>query len=486
MNDLEGRVTFANTGFADMIGDSVEHLIGRSLFDLVHPEQRDRIKLQIEKGAAGATHQGELDLIGRHGSTVRAISSAIPLRATEGPIGGQLVFVSDVTEQRRVEAQRREIEKLAAIGRLAAGIAHAFNDLLTVSQGHAQLLLEELPPNSHLRRNVEAISNVADRGGRLTQQLLAVGRRQVLRARVVELDSVVLEVQKVLKSVFAEDMEILTQLNAPRAHVRVDPLQIERVLFELAAHARAARIDPGVLLIDSDTVYVGPAFVAENPGSTSGEHVCLTVRNTGASIDADMMPHIFEPFFAGEDRPDTGLGLAAVFGIVQQSGGFIHVQTKKGRGTAFEMYFPRVYDPLLSGPALIRTVPSKARDVTILVAEDDDAVRDLVVQILRKRGYHVLEASNGEQAQEIAQHHAGAIDLLLTDIVMPILGGYALHAQMQELHPAMKTLYMSGYASDDLLQRGFPADEGLHLLEKPFTPGLLLEKLREALGSHQT
>jgi two-component system cell cycle sensor histidine kinase/response regulator CckA len=195
VNDLEGRLTFANTGFAVMLDDTVDHLIGRSLFDLVHPEQQDRIKRQIENGAAGTTHQGEVDLIGSDGSTVRTISSAIPLRATEGHIGGQLVLVTDVTEQRRVEAQLRETEKFAAIGRLAAGIAHAFNDLLTVTHGHAQLLLEELPPNSQLRLNVEEIRSVADRGGRLTQQLLAVGRRQVLRPRVVELDNVVLEFQ---------------------------------------------------------------------------------------------------------------------------------------------------------------------------------------------------------------------------------------------------------------------------------------------------
>jgi two-component system cell cycle sensor histidine kinase/response regulator CckA len=277
-------------------------------------------------------------------------------------------------------------------------------------------------------------------------------------------------------------MEILTRLNAPRAHVRVDPLQIEWVLFQLSAHTRAALTDRGVLLIDTDTVYVGPAFLTEHPGSATGEHVCLTVRNTGAGIDASVLPHIFEPFFAAAEKPDTGLGLAVVFGIVQQSGGFIRVQTTKGQGTVFEIYFPRVYDPLISGLALTRTVPSKARDATILVAEDDDAVRALVVQILRKRGYQVLEASNGEQALEIAQSHPGAIDLLLTDIIMPFLGGYGLQAKMQELRPEIRTLYMSGYASDDLLQRGFPADEGLHLVEKPFTPDLLVEKVREVLG----
>ncbi|HEX6064905.1 MAG TPA: response regulator, partial [Longimicrobiales bacterium] len=394
---------------------------------------------------------------------------------------GALAMITDVTERKRLEQQLRQSQKMEAVGRLAGGVAHDFNNLLTAIRGHTDLLLGDLPADSPLRSDIEEIRGAADRAASLTQQLLAFSRRQMLQPVVLEVDLIIAAMQPLLARLLPRNVVLSTRLNAAETRVRADRSQIEQVLVNLVVNARDAMPNGGELRIVTEPFVMDASFARANPGSSPGTYARISLRDTGVGMDAQTLLHIFEPFFTTKDvGKGSGLGLATVYGIVKQSGGFIRASSVVGAGTEFEIYLPRVSEPVRDS----RDAPVHGNGTsgeTILVAEDEPAVRALTCRILRKRGYHVLEAKDGTEAVEVASRYEGTINLLVTDVIMPNVGGRELSEQLARMRPQVKVLFMSGYTDDQLLQRGVLQSGSGNFLEKPFTPDALARKVREVL-----
>ena len=376
--------------------------------------------------------------------------------------------------------QLQQARRLESIGRLAAGVAHDFNNMLTVVLGACDLWElrhgDETPPSE-----LAMIRNAADSAAALTRQLLAFGRHQVLKPRRLDLSSVVARAERLLGRVLGEHVELVTELDGTgRAVVRADPGQLEQVIVNLAANARDAMPGGGRLRIGTSTFELDEA-AARQAGSEPGRYVELTVSDTGVGIDSDTLEHLFEPFFTTKETgKGTGLGLATVYGIVTQSGGYVEVDSEHGRGATFRVCLPRAEGPV---EETVRSAAPAATggQETVLVAEDDEAVRLLTCRLLEGHGYTVLAAPDGRSALSLARRHPGPIHLLLTDLVMPGMTGPALAEQMAAIRPQAKVLFTSGYASSDALGHGFAVDEGA-FLEKPFSSANLGRKVREALS----
>jgi signal transduction histidine kinase len=396
---------------------------------------------------------------------------------------------TEATERSRELTRRTEqlfqARKMEAIGLLAGGVAHDFNNLLTVIRGRSELLRKRLEPDNPLRRHVDLIEETSDRATTLTKQLLAFSRRQPFHARLVNLNVVVGEMEPMLSRLIGEDVILRTRLEGRPVWVRADRGQLEQVVLNLAVNARDAMPRGGELRLSTRTVDVDAAFVSRHPGARTGRHGVLDVTDTGEGMDATVRSHIFEPFFTtkGVGR-GTGLGLATVYGIVKQSDGNIWVQSEPGRGTTFEVYLPLAESgpededaaPMAAAPPLPRG------SETILLVEDEEAVRDLALEILRGQGYTVLSARHGAEAMLICEQHDGTIDLLLTDVVMPGMSGIGLAERLAARRPRVRILFTSGYAGDRLGQRRFTGDPS-ELLQKPFTPEALLQRVRRILDT---
>lgn len=485
IRDVDGRLTFVNERFAEMFGYTVQEVTGMNVFDLVAPEDRQTMSEAAERRrTTGKMEQIDLSFIRKDGSRLAVILSASPLFDAAGNYSGSLGMLTDITERKHLEEQLRQAQKIEAVGRLAGGVAHDFNNLLTAISGHVDLLLSEIPDNMPARADIHEIRKAADRAASLTQQLLAFSRRQILQPRVIEIDHVVRDMETLLLRLIGEDVRLLTRLESEGVCVRADRGQIEQVLMNLVVNSRDAMPNGGSLVISTAAIEVGEDFVRANAGAHTGPHLQLVITDDGGGMDPDTLSHVFEPFFTTKDiGKGTGLGLATVYGIVKQSGGFIHVTSDRSSGTTFEILLPVVHEA--SQPVREARAGKKidAHGETVLVAEDEAAVRALACRILRKRGYQVLEANNGVEALEVARTHAGRIDLLLTDVVMPVLGGRELGEQLTHIRPNVKVLFMSGYTDDALLQRGILQDSG-RFLEKPFSPEGLATKVREVLETN--
>ncbi|HUP88864.1 MAG TPA: PAS domain S-box protein [Longimicrobiales bacterium] len=482
-----GRLTFVNDRFAQMLGYQVDEMIGLNVFDIVVNEYRAQMAESAERRKrTGKAEQLDLEFLHKTGSRISILLSASPLYDADGNYIGSLGMLTDISERKNLEAQLRQSQKIEAVGRLAGGIAHDFNNLLTAIRGHVDLLLADTPVEAHVRSDIEEIGKAADRAAGLTQQLLAFSRRQILQPRVIELDTVVTDMETLLRRMINEDIRLLTRLRSGNACVRADRSQLEQVLMNLAVNARDAMPNGGTLTIETSVVDIDEEFVRANNGSHAGRHVRLCVTDSGAGMDAETLSHVFEPFFTTKELgKGTGLGLATVYGVVKQSDGYIRVESEPRAGTTFEILLPAVKAVTEAPRDLVFKPGSAGKGETILVAEDEDAVRSLASRILRKRGYNVLEAKNGVEAMELARAHRGTIDLLLTDVIMPVLGGRELGERLGELRPGTKVLFMSGYTDDALLQRGVLQGDG-QFLEKPFSPEGLAAKIREVLESTST
>ena len=484
LRDTEGYITFVNERFGQMLGYTVDELLGRHVREIITP---DHIPLQrASEERRKRTRMAEsLDMrfVRKDGSIMEAILSVSPTFDERGDYTGALAMISDVTERKRLEQQLRQSQKMEAVGRLAGGVAHDFNNLLTAIRGHTDLLLGDLPADSRLRSDIEEIRGAADRAASLTQQLLAFSRRQLLQPVVLEVDSIIAAMQPLLARLLPRNVVLSTRLNAAETRVRADRSQIEQVLVNLVVNARDAMPDGGELRIITEPFVMDASFAHANPGSRPGTYARISLRDTGVGMDAQTLQHIFEPFFTTKDvGKGSGLGLATVYGIVKQSEGFIRASITVGAGTEFEIFLPRVTEPVRGS----RGAPLDANgtsDETILVAEDEPAVRALTCRILRKRGYHVLEAKDGTEAVEVASNYQGTINLLVTDVIMPNVGGRELSERLARLRPQVKVLFMSGYTDDQLLQRGVLQSGSGNFLEKPFTPDALARKVREVLDS---
>ncbi|MBL8767417.1 MAG: response regulator [Planctomycetes bacterium] len=389
-----------------------------------------------------------------------------------------------LTEERlrKSEEQRRQMQKLEAIGRLAGGVAHDFNNLLTVILSYGEFLLDELTDRPAMRSNVEEIVRAGNRAADLTRQLLAFSRQQVLAPRVIDLNQSVHGVIRMLERLIGEHVQLKVGLEPDLGCVYADPGQVEQVIVNLAINARDAMQNGGTLALATSNVMVEPDYAKEHAEVQPGPYVMLSVSDTGHGMDKETRARIFEPFFTTKDLgKGTGLGLATVFGIVKQSGGHIWVYSEVGAGTTFKVYLPRVERSGM--PAVTpRPDPASGGNETILVVEDEDSIRAIACRVLGQSGYRVLDANSPLRALELCRSNRDPIDLLMTDVILPVMNGRELAMRIEELRPGIRVLFMSGYTDDAILLHGV-LDEGVHFIQKPLTPMALCTKVREVLDS---
>ena len=390
------------------------------------------------------------------------------------------VVINDVTERKRLEEQFRQAQKMEAVGRLAAGVAHDFNNLLTAILGTTDLMLEDLPPGDPDREGLLDIRSASERAAVLTRQLLTFSRQQVVSPQVLRLNDLILELEKLLRRLLGEDVAIRVAVAPDCGGVKADPGQLEQVIVNLAVNARDAMPNGGRLTLETKNVDLDADYPTDRVTIPAGRYVMLAVTDTGTGMDAQTKARIFEPFFTTKPvGKGTGLGLATVYGAVKQSGGYIWLYSEVGQGTSFKIYLQRI-DAVEPQAAAVETAVMLDGTETVLVAEDEDAVRQIIEKALQARGYQVMVARDGSEALALASRHAGQIDLLVTDVIMPDMNGRVLSQRLTQVRPTMKTLYLSGYTDDAILHHGV-LEEGVAFLQKPFSLGALARKVREVI-----
>ena len=386
-------------------------------------------------------------------------------------------------ERSRLEQQFRQAQKMEAVGRLAGGVAHDFNNLLTVIIGYAELLLAGRDLETAQRTALQEIQRAAERGGALTHQLLAFSRGQPFTPRTVQLNTLIVHMEKMLSRLIGEDVELITVAAAEPATIRTDPGQLEQVVMNMVVNARDAMPGGGKLIIETANAQVNQTYAGPNVDLKPGSYVVLAISDTGMGMDPETVTHLFEPFFTTKaPGKGTGLGLATAYGIVKQSGGAISVYSEPGRGTTVKIYLPSAEAKAAPEAAAQSPAAALRGSETILVLEDEARVRKLVCEVLAARGYHVLEAVRGQEAIRLAKEHRGRIHLLLADVVMPEMSGPQALEQIRARHPNMKVLFMSGYTDEAMMHHRI-LDSGAPFLQKPFLPEALARKVREVLAS---
>ena len=473
----EGRIVYANPAAIALIGILEETLLASNFTDLLKETDDQWIKDQLV-----AIHNQSKTII--RDFPVMINGKQILLNIF--PIMDEkhrtiVVILNDVSERKRMEAQFLQAQKMEGIGQLAGGIAHDFNNLLTIIKGYSQLSLMELKEGAPLRGNIEEINKASDRASDLTHQLLAFSRRQILEMRVLDLNALLPGVERMLRRVIGEDIELVTRLAEDLGRVKSDRGQIEQVIMNLAVNARDAMPDGGKLTIETANAELDEAYARAHVAVTPGRYVMLSVSDTGVGMTPEVRGRVFEPFFTTKEKvKGTGLGLSTVYGIVKQSDGNIWVYSEPGKGTTFKIYLPREDEPLEEVVERVAGGELHRGDETILVVEDNDEVREVAVRILSGQGYRVLEASQGLDAFLICTEHDGPIHLLLTDVVMPKMSGRELAETLMSIRPRIKVLYMSGYTDNAIVHHGV-LETGMDFIQKPFAVDTLARKVREVL-----
>ena len=479
----DGTIRYSSPAIERHFGYSPQERQGRSAFELLHPDDERRLReafghvlrtpdVAVPALARIRTRSGEwreAELIARN-------------LLDDPVVRGIVINTRDVTEQRILEEQLLQAQKMEAIGRLAGGIAHDFNNLLTAIRGHAELGLLQMPEDDPARMELEGITHAAERASSLTRQLLAFSRRQLIQPRVLEIDTVIVEMERLLRRLIGEDIELVTRPGATGYRIRADRAQIEQVLMNLAVNSRDAMPSGGRLVIATGHVTIHKRRSKRSSSIAPGEYVRISVTDTGTGMDNATLARVFEPFFTTKGLgAGTGLGLATVYGIVRQAGGHISVESEPGRGSTFDILLPEVAQSDEPGDRENDTAACNALGETVLLVEDEDAVRALTSRILRKYGYSVLEARDGTEAVQLSERFPDSVHLLLTDVVMPKMSGREVAERLTCERPNMRVLFMSGYTDDELLRHGVTDRKGPCFLEKPFTPEGLHRAVRECL-----
>ncbi|HKP94333.1 MAG TPA: PAS domain S-box protein [Fibrobacteria bacterium] len=485
--DLNSIITSWNPAAERIFGYTAEEMIGKSVTLLIPANHIDEEPDILRRIGRGETISHYETVRRRKDGTLIDISLTVsPLKDDQGKIVGASKIARDITDLKSTEEQLRQSQKMEAVGRLAGGIAHDFNNLLTAIIGFTDMARAESDPGTRLAEYLEEVRNSGNRAAALTQQLLAYSRKQILAPKVIVLNECVAEIEKMLRRLIGEDIAFNTHLEPRLGNVKADPAQIQQIIVNLALNARDAMPEGGILSIATANVYLDRDYVAGHPDALVGPHVMLCVSDTGVGMTPEVQSHIFEPFFTTKEvGKGTGLGLSSAYGIIKQSGGSIAVRSEPGKGSEFRLYFPLVDG---KGKAIDEVPERGARagnpvpqGETILLAEDESAVRKFLVATLQNHGYQVLEAKDGVQALELGRK-LRSLDLLLTDAVMPNMNGGKLARELKALHPGLKTLFISGYAQDVLSAADTKLLDGA-FLQKPFTQAALLSKLREALAA---
>jgi PAS domain S-box-containing protein len=462
-------------------GYTREEFLAMTLEDIHPPEDVPALRELIAKSETGFRNRGEWRHRTKDGTIIDVEITRNTLTFAGRP--ASLAMAHDITKRKSVETQLLQAQKMEAVGRLAGGIAHDFNNLLTVILGSSDLLLEGLGVDHQRRGDVESIQQATQRAAALTRQLLAFSRQQVLAPQVLDMNALITDVEKMLQRLIGEDIEFRTVLTPDLGAVRADPGQLEQVIMNLAVNARDAMPQGGKLTVETANVDLDAAYAQTHAPVVPGRYAMLAVSDTGTGMDTQVKAHIFEPFFTTKEKgKGTGLGLATVYGIVKQSDGYIWVYSEPGQGTTFKIYLPRV-EAAAEPPAPKPMPPASLRgSETVLLAEDEEAVRNLTRRVLLAHGYTVLVAADGQEALRLADGHTGPIHLLLTDVVMPHMSGRQLAERVVSARHATKVLYLSGYTDDAIVHHGV-LEPGIAFLQKPFTPQGLARKLREVLDA---
>ena len=482
----QGAFTALNASFEEITGLPRAEWLGRRFAELLHPDDREFVMMHFHKALQGERPPVIEFRVRRHPQAWGLVECVGAPQIRNGRVVGILGIGRDITERKQMEEQLRQGQKMEAVGRLAGGVAHDFNNMLTIINGYCELLLAELPEGDRLRELVTPIHDAGQRSSRLTRQLLAVSRRQILQPQPTNLAEIVAGLGPMLQRLIGEDIELVIATDAPLWLVEVDPGHIEQILLNLAVNARDAMPGGGKLTITTRNVALESSYALAEAAFPSGPCVQILVADSGCGMDQETVSRVFEPFFTTKARDKgTGLGLATVYSIVQQSGGTIDVESEPGRGTMFRICFPRLGKNAPEADPAAGASRDSGGTETILVVEDEPIVRLLARRVLTGRGYTLLEAENGCQALEIFAEHGERIQLVLTDVIMPQMGGRELADHLRKLRPDLKVLFMSGYTGDALSDRG-RLEPGTMLLPKPFTPEALASKVRAALDGVET
>ncbi|MGC8832871.1 MAG: ATP-binding protein, partial [Armatimonadota bacterium] len=480
ITDASWNVAYANPAFENITGLDKQNIIGRHVTELNLDEKA--LKTAVEKAQQLKTWSGRMLGSKTDGSRYHANVNLSPIYGNDGKLAGYMLLIRDISEEVILQQQLEQAQKMEAIGRLAGGVAHDFNNILTAIGGFADILASKLDRGNPHRKYVEHIQNSVDKASALTKQLLAFSRKQVVEPKPLRINDVIAEIEPMLRSIIGEDIMLTTILK--EAVVTVDPSQIEQVIMNLVVNSRDAMPQGGHLTIETAKVWLDEAYCQRHHDTTPGEYAMLAVTDTGCGISPDVLPHIFEPFFTTKEKgKGTGLGLSTVYGIVKQNGGSVWVYSEVGKGTTVKVYLPLAKTAPIAKQKQVEPVPVEVTgSETILLVEDEQTVRLLAHEILTDRGYTVLEAPNGEEAIQISESYEGEIDILVTDVIMPGMSGKEVAEHILRRRPKLKVLYMSGYTDNSIVHHGV-LDSGVAYIQKPFTPDGLARKIREVLAS---
>ncbi len=488
--DIDGKIIRMNPAAEKLSGWPGDEALGRDvstvidIFDAETREKNQHPSFRILQEGQSIRFDRHMVLQSRDNTERRISCNGAPLRYSDEDVSGAVLVLQDITEKFKLENELRQSQKMESIGRLAGGVAHDFNNILTTIIGYADLGLKELDEDNPLYEMMKEIGSAGKRGSSLTQQLLSISRKQVLTLQPLPVNDVITGMEKMLHRLIGEDVELSIRLDPLNTCIRADHSQIIQVLMNLCINARDAMPDGGIIIIETNTMLIDDTYTQHHPFIKPGEYAMLTVSDNGVGMDEETQSHIFEPFYTTKEKgKGTGLGLSTVYGIIKQHNGNILVYSEPGKGTTFRIYLPSIEERMDREKPVPRELQEQLNlNGSILVVEDNDELRKVASSILKRYGFTVMDAGRVDEAIEIAQKEEGNIDLLLTDVVMPGMNGKELYEEIQDCQPHMKVLYMSGYTEDIISSHGI-LQEGINFIQKPFTVHGLVQKIHKVMES---